>query len=116
MKRIVIIGAALFLALHQLPAAAAEQGAPAAAPQAGHRLKFQGTVELYVTSWCGFCRKAEAWLKEKKVPYVKYDIEADPEARKRFEQQKGRGVPLVIIGQSAIRGYSPDDMAALLFQ
>ncbi len=34
-------------------------------------------VILYSAPWCGFCRKAEAYLKSSKVPFVKKNIEAD---------------------------------------
>ena len=29
--------------------------------------RFSGTVELYMTSWCGYCRKAEQYLKQKGI-------------------------------------------------
>ena len=64
------------------------------------------TVELYVTSWCPYCSKAKAYFQAKGIAYTAYDIEKDPAAAKRFQQYGQRGVPLVVIGTTAIPGYS----------
>jgi glutaredoxin len=37
-------------------------------------------IILYSTSWCGYCKAAEKFLKEKGLAYVKKDIEADDNA------------------------------------
>jgi glutaredoxin len=39
-----------------------------------------GEVVLYTTSWCGVCKKAKAWLKNKGVAYTEKDVERDKEA------------------------------------
>lgn len=48
------------------------------------RERFTGTVELFVTSWCPSCKRAIAYMKEKGIPYVAYDVESDAQAKKRF--------------------------------
>lgn len=68
--------------------------------------QFNGTVELYVTSWCGYCKKARAYLDSKGVPYVAYDIEKDSAANQRHKELGGNGVPLIIIGSNKISGFS----------
>jgi len=70
--------------------------------------KFTGTVELYVTSWCGYCKKAQSYLTAKGVPYIAYDIEKDSAAKKRHAELGGDGVPLIIIGSHKISGFSPE--------
>jgi glutaredoxin len=65
-------------------------------------------VEIFVTSWCGYCRKLESFLKSKKIRYSRYDIEKSSSARKRYEGLGGMGVPVVKIGSDVIRGYSPE--------
>jgi glutaredoxin len=65
-------------------------------------------VELFVTSWCGYCRKMERFLKEKGIPYTSYDVEKDENAARRHRELGGRGVPLVRIGSHVVRGYNPD--------
>lgn len=80
------------------PAApAATPAQAAAAPQ----------VEIYMTSWCPYCRKAEAWFRERNIPFNAYDIEKDADAAKRkAELCRSRGVPLVVICGQSIPGFS----------
>lgn len=83
------------------------KGAAALAPQpVPQRQPFPGTVELYVTSWCGYCKKAQDYLKGKQVPYSVYDIEKDNAAKQRHRELGGNGVPLIIIGPHKISGFS----------
>ncbi|GFE62825.1 glutaredoxin domain-containing protein [Geobacter sp. AOG2] len=86
--------------------AAAQVAQPAPSPQ----VHFTGTVELYVTSWCGYCKRAQSYLKSKGVPYVAYDIEQDSAARQRHKDLGGHGVPLIIIGSHKMNGFSPEEM------
>ncbi|WP_298431586.1 glutaredoxin domain-containing protein [Geobacter sp.] len=85
---------------------------PAAASQPANPKKerFTGTVEMYVTDWCGYCRRAENYLKSKGIPYVAYDIEKDSAARQRHKELGGRGVPLIIIGSNRISGFSQETL------
>lgn len=71
-------------------------------------------VELYVTSWCGYCKKLEKLLKEHHVSYERYDIEADPHAAEVFHSIGGTGVPVVRIGSDIVYGYDPDRILELL--
>jgi len=64
-------------------------------------------VELFVTSWCGYCKKAEAYFQARNIPFVKYDIEKDQAAaRRKSSLTQSRGVPFVLIGEVGIPGYS----------
>lgn len=66
-------------------------------------------VEIYGTSWCPNCRKAEAYFRKKKVAYKFYDIEKDKAAFERVKEYTAHfGVPIVIIDGEVIEGYSPD--------
>lgn len=64
-------------------------------------------VEIFVTSWCGYCKKAEAYFTRRNIPFVKYDIEKDQAAaRRKASLTQSRGVPFVLIGDVGIPGYS----------
>ena len=77
--------------------------------QAAHR------VTVYTAPWCGWCRKTLAFLDERGVAYKNKDIEADDAFADQLIAKTGsRGVPLVEIDGSQIRGYNPGEMAALL--
>jgi glutaredoxin len=73
----------------------------------GKQGRFTGTVELFVTSWCPSCKRAIAYMKEKDIPYVAYDVESDAQARKRFEELGGRGYPLILVGDHKFYGSDP---------
>ncbi|MEA5089418.1 glutaredoxin family protein [Solidesulfovibrio sp.] len=63
-------------------------------------------VELFVTSGCPYCIRAKAYFDAKGVPYTAFDIEKDPAANMRFQKYGVRGVPLVVIGDVIIPGFS----------
>ena len=70
--------------------------------------RFNGTVEIYITAWCGYCKKAVAYMKSRNIPYVAYDIEKDSDAKQRHRDLGGRGVPLIIIGKNKMSGFSAE--------
>jgi mycoredoxin len=37
---------------------------------------------MYVTKWCGDCRRARLFLEKERIAYEELDINADPEAAK----------------------------------
>jgi glutaredoxin-like YruB-family protein len=81
---------------------------PQPAPQ--KQEQFTGTVEMYVTDWCGYCKKAQSYLKSRGIPFVAYDIEKDPAAKRRHKELGGHGVPLIIIGSNKMNGFSPENL------
>jgi glutaredoxin-like YruB-family protein len=70
--------------------------------------RFNGTVEMYMTEWCGYCKKAAAYMKSRNIPFVAYDIEKDSSAQKRHAELGGRGVPLLVIGDKKMSGFSAE--------
>ena len=69
----------------------------------------QPKVEIFVTSWCRYCRALESFLKGHNVAFTKYDIEKDPKARERHSDLGGGGVPVVLINSKEItHGFQPD--------
>ena len=85
-------------------------GAPPAQAPASSGERFSGTVEMYVTEWCGYCKKARSYMDSKGIPYVAYDIDKDGAARQRHKDLGGRGVPLIIIGSKKMSGFSPETL------
>jgi glutaredoxin len=70
------------------------------------RQQFTGSVEMYVTSWCPACKAALAYVKNNGINYSAYDIEKDADAKRRFEEFSGRGVPLIVVGDKTMRGFN----------
>ncbi len=61
---------------NELEAKSPQPAQPAAAPR----------VDIYVTSWCPYCKKAMAYLRKNNIAFTAYDIDKDPmppPARKR---------------------------------
>lgn len=89
------------LVLTNADIASAEVDRPAA------ELAPQAPVIMYSTSWCGYCRKARAVLDELGITYVEKDIEKSAEAKREHAAiANGRGVPVLDIGGTVIRGFS----------
>jgi glutaredoxin len=82
--------------------------APRSSPQT-HRTAPRGRsqVDIYVTNWCGHCRKAIAFLDAKGIPYNVYDIEKDSASAKRYSALSGKtGVPFAVINGQKLSGFS----------
>jgi len=72
-------------------------------------------IDLYVTSWCPYCKQAETWLDQQGLEYQRYDVEKDKAAARRMYQLAGSGgIPFAIINGVAIKGWSPEAYAAAL--
>ena len=65
-------------------------------------------VDVFVTSWCPYCRKLQEFLDKNHIEYSRHDVEKDEAAGRVFERLNGRGVPLVRVGDEVIHGYDPD--------
>lgn len=64
-------------------------------------------VELYITSWCPYCKKAVNFFQSRGIPYTAYDIEKDDNAARRKNQlDSRRGAPFAIIDGQKIHGFS----------
>lgn len=68
-------------------------------------------VVVYTTAWCGYCKRAKAWLAERKIPFVEKDIEKEPDAQKELDASKRAagisqgGVPVIDVGGQLILGF-----------
>lgn len=65
-------------------------------------------VELYSTSWCGYCKMAADFFRSKGIPFTEYDIEKDKAAARRKQKldKKGKGVPFAVVNGTPIHGFS----------
>ncbi len=76
-------------------------------------------VTLYETSWCGYCKKAKAFLKEKNIPFDFFDIEKDQQAAQKLQSTAAAqnfplgGVPVLEINGKLISGFDPNQIMNL---
>ena len=73
-------------------------------------------VTIYTTRSCGYCRAAMAHFDELGLDYVNRDIELDEEARAECLELTGgrRGVPVIVVGDAWIQGWSRPAFEKLL--
>lgn len=75
--------------------------------------QYPGEVVLYATSWCGYCKKTRALLRDQQIAFTEYDIEKSERGAREFKALNGRGIPLVLIDGEVVRGYDPDRILKL---
>ena len=69
-------------------------------------------IEMYATSWCGYCERARALLRRKAAVFTEISIEGRPDLREQMIQRSGRRtVPQIFIGARHIGG--SDELAEL---
>ena len=94
--------------------AARGQTAPAMAPPP------DGSVVVYSAVWCGFCKKAKAWLTEHDVPFIERDVEKTPGAQDELAGKlkaagvPGGGVPVIDWAGTIVMGFDVAAMERLL--
>lgn len=69
-------------------------------------------VVVYTTDWCPYCRRAKAFLADKKIPFQEVNLEGKWEELQALKQRTGmRTVPQIFIGGELIGGC--DELLAL---
>jgi glutaredoxin 3 len=65
-----------------------------------------GTVTLYTTEPCGFCRQAKALLQARGVEYEEINLAKNPEGRSDLVALTGQMTfPQIVVGSRAIGGF-----------
>jgi len=69
-------------------------------------------IEVYTSTYCGYCNAAKDLLKNKGVEFVEIDLTTDHELRiELVEKHNWRTVPIIIINDNLVGGY--DELIAL---
>ena len=67
----------------------------------------QAEITLYSTAWCGYCKKARAYLQRNNIAFTEKDIEKSASANREHKALGGRGVPLLVRnGKETRAGFS----------
>ena len=72
----------------------------------GNPVAITEEVFLYATSWCGYCKKARAYMARNGIKYREYDIEKDRFANARYKRLGGRGIPFLVKGDEVVKGFN----------
>jgi glutaredoxin len=79
-----------------------------------------GSVLVYSAEWCGFCKKAKAWMKQNGVPFVERDVEKMPgaqaelSAKLRAAGTPGGGIPVIDWAGTLVMGFDRPRLEELL--
>ncbi|MEK6582176.1 MAG: glutaredoxin domain-containing protein [Nitrospirota bacterium] len=67
-------------------------------------------VIMYMTSWCGYCKKAREYINSLGVRLTEYDVDKDRSKNSEMLRKSGgaKGVPLIDVEGVIIKGYVPD--------
>jgi glutaredoxin len=108
------VGAAVTYRVAQraiVQALAGRDGDQAAEPAAAT----DAEVRLFVTSWCPHCKRARAWLRANRVPFVEVDVEGSAQARTEHRRLNPRGgVPTLAYRGKVVGGFSEDEYRRVL--
>lgn len=74
----------------------------------------QPEVVLYATEWCAYCKRAREFFAANNIRYVEHDIEKSSVALDEHRRLGGNGVPLILVGDEVIKGYSEQALRQLL--
>jgi glutaredoxin 3 len=64
-------------------------------------------IQMYTTSWCGYCVRAKALLDSRRLPYEEINLDDDPAFRQTIQDLTGGWtVPQILIDGQPIGGYT----------
>lgn len=70
-------------------------------------------VTMFSTTWCGYCKKARAYFRSKGIPFTDIDVEKSDDGRRRYKELGGGGVPIILVGNRMMQGFSEEAFEAL---
>jgi glutaredoxin len=88
--------------------------APAAPPEAKDAAVQGERVKLYTTTWCGYCKKARAYLRSRNIPFDDIDVETTDRGRREYREIGGNGVPVIFVGERRMDGYDQGGLQDML--
>ena len=65
-------------------------------------------VTMYSTVRCGYCKKARRYFRQQGIPFKEYDVETSRKGRADYKKMNGRGVPIILVGNKRMNGFSAD--------
>jgi glutaredoxin len=71
-------------------------------------------VRILTTPFCPYCLRTTNFLRKNGIRFTEYDIHSSEEGQALYEKLGGRGVPLLIINNTVIRGYNESKMRKAL--
>ena len=64
--------------------------------------------------WCTYCYQAKRYFQHNNISYCEYDMEKDPTGIRLYEENGGGAIPVMMIGQYVLKGYSEQQIDTAL--
>lgn len=87
---------------------------PSAAATQEEGVVTAASVVMLSAAWCGVCKRARHWLTQKGVAFTEYDVERDPKGIEEFKRRGGKGVPIILVGDQRMDGFSAARLEEML--
>ncbi len=71
-------------------------------------------VVIYTTAHCPYCKQAKQYLAQKGVSYREVDVETSISGKEEYRKLGGNGVPLIMVGDQKVEGFSATALDRLL--
>jgi len=73
-----------------------------------------GAVKIYTATWCTWCERAKTYMRSKGIAFNEYDVENSVTGRLEYKRLNGKGVPIILVGDQRMNGFSPDRLDQML--
>lgn len=82
-----------------------------------HVVPHAKTVVMLSASWCGYCRRARAFMQDEGIAHCEYDVETSAQGRRDYAAMPVKIVPVIKAGDDTLIGFNRDElMQSLLAQ
>jgi len=68
-------------------------------------IAYAAEVEIYTASYCGECKRATKYLREKGIAFDERDVEKNIELLREFYARGGKGVPYLFVHGTPMHGF-----------
>lgn len=66
----------------------------------------QNELVMYGATWCPYCREARRYFQANDIPFKEYLIDKSAQAKRRYDQLGVQGIPVIIMGNRQMHGFS----------
>jgi len=70
-------------------------------------------VIMYSAAWCGYCKQSRQYFQRNGISFVEYDIEKNQNARRSYNAIGGNGVPVILVGNKRLNGFTVADFQGI---
>ncbi len=73
----------------------------------------QKRITIYTTSRCSVCAQAKKYFTQRGIAFVEFDVQRSKRGIKDFQRMRGRGVPIIMIGDQRVDGFDKQGFEAI---